>query len=342
LTPASADVNVNRRGENTMATNRLFAFAIAAALASPAAAQQVQLKAGTFLPTVDTFWYPPIQKFLDTVNENGKQVGLSINMVAAGGKGMSPFEMGNALQSGVLDLIHLAGTFYNKIVPLADAQKLSTISTAEERQNGTYAALEPIYNQRMNAHYLGRWGEGVPFHFYMNKRVESADLKGIKIRGTSVYQAFIERLGGTLVLTPPAEAYTAVERGVVDGLGWPLWGIEAWGWQKILKYRIEPGFYSADVSVLVNLDTWKKLAKPQQDVLTAAMIELENEFPKLRAKNDEAARKIQADAGIQVITLPPSEAAKWLKAAEDAGWDDLMKKDPVNAPKLRALTTGKK
>jgi len=231
---------------------------------------------------------------------------------------------------------------HNKIVPLADAQKLSTISTAEERNNGTYAALEPIYNQRMNAHYLGRWGEGVPFHFYMNKRVESADLKGVKIRGTSVYQAFIERLGGTLVLTPPAEAYTAVERGVVDGLGWPLWGIEAWGWQKILKFRIEPGFYSADVSVLVNLDTWKKLAKPQQDVLTAAMIELENEFPKLRAKNDEAARKIQADAGIQVITLPPAEAAKWLKAAEDAGWDDLMKKDPVNAPKLRALTTGKK
>ncbi len=325
-----------------MTAYRLFAFAIAAALVSPASAQQVQLKAGTFLPAVDTFWYPPIQKFLDTVNAKGKPVGLSINMVAAGGKGMSPFEMGNALQSGVLDLIHLAGTFYNKIVPLADAQKLSTIATAEERKNGTHALLEPIYNQRMNAHYLGRWGEGVPFHFYMNKRLEKADLKGIKIRGTSVYQAFIERLGGTLVLTPPAEAYTAVERGVVDGLGWPLWGIEAWGWQKILKYRIEPGFYSADVSVLVNLDTWKRLTKPQQDVLTSAMIELENEFPKLRAKNDEAARKIQADAGIQVITLPPAEAAKWLKAAEDAGWDDLMKKDPVNAPKVRALTTGKK
>ena len=44
-------------------------------------------------------------------------------------------------------------------------------------------------------------GEGVPFHFYMNKRVERADLKGVKIRGTSVYQAFIERLGGTPVFS---------------------------------------------------------------------------------------------------------------------------------------------
>jgi TRAP-type C4-dicarboxylate transport system substrate-binding protein len=325
-----------------MTRSFLLAAGVSVALAGAAAAQQVQLKAGTFLQQVDNFWYPPIKKFLDTVNDKGKAVGLSINMVAAGGKGMSPFEMGNALQSGVLDLIHLAGTFYNRIVPLADAQKLSTISTAEERRNGTYAFLEPIYNQRMNAHYLGRWGEGVPFHIYVNKKLESADLKGFKIRGTSVYQAFIERLGGTMVITPPAEAYTAVERGVVDGLGWPLWGIEAWGWQKILKFRIEPGFYSADVSVLVNLDRWKKLTTAQQGVLTQAMIELENEFPKLRAKNDEAARKIQADAGMQVIKLTDAEAAKWLKAAEEAGWADVTKKDPANAAKIRALVAPKK
>lgn len=320
---------------------RFAAAGIAVALCWPASAQQVQLKAGTFLPQVDNFWYPPIQKFLDTVNDKGKAHGLSINMVAAGGKGMSPFEMGNAVQSGVLDVIHLAGTFYNKIVPLSDAQKLSTISTAEERKNGTYAFLRPIYEQRMNAHYLGRWGEGVPFHIYINKKIESADLKGIKIRGTSVYQAFLEKLGGTLVLTPPAEAYTMVERGVVDGLGWPLWGIEAWGWHKVLKYRIEPGFYSSDISVLVNLDRWKKLSPAQQGVLTEAMIQMETDFPAFRDKNNDAARKVQSDAGMQIIKLPDAEAAKWVKTAIDAGWEDLMKKDPVNTPKIRELTTKK-
>jgi TRAP-type C4-dicarboxylate transport system substrate-binding protein len=132
-----------------------------------------------------------------------------------------------------------------------------------------------------------------------------------------------------------------VERGTVDGLGWPLWGIEAWGWHKVLKYRVDPGFYSAEVSVLVNNDTWKKLSKAQQDVVTGAMLELEEEFPKIRAANDAAARKIQADAGIQVIQLPPAEAAKWLKVAEDAGWEDVLKKDPQNGPRIRELTTRK-
>ncbi len=311
------------------------------ALATPAFAQQIQLKAGTFLPPVDKFWYPPIQKFLDTVNEKGKATGLSVNMLAAGGKGVSPFEMGNAARNGVLDLIHLAGTFYNKIVPLADAQKLSTISSKEERTNGTYAFLRPIYAQKMNVHYLGRWGDGVPFHLYVNKKIDKADLKSLKIRGTSVYQAFVEKLGGTMVITPPADAYTMVERGVVDGLGWPLWGIEAWGWHKVLKYRIEPGFYSSDVSVLVNLDTWKKLTKAQQDVLEGAMLELENDFPNLRTANDAASRKVQADAGMTPIVLGGADAQQWLKAAEDAGWDDIAKKDPENAAKIRALTTKK-
>lgn len=317
----------------------LLAVGLSISAAMSANAESIQLKAGTFLQPNDNFWYPPIQKFLDTVNAKGKAVDLSIAMVAAGGKGMSPFEMGNAVKSGVLDFVHLAGTFYNKIVPLADAQKLSTISTAEERKNGTYAFLEPIYNEKMNVHYLGRWGEQVPFHIYINKKIDAADFKGIKIRGTSVYQAFIEKLGGTLIITPPAEAYTAVERGVVDGLGWPLWGIEAWGWHKVLKYRIEPGFYSSDISALVNLTTWKKMSKAQQDVMTSAMMDMENEFPGIREKNNEAARKIQADAGMQVIKLSDAEAAKWQKAAIDAGWEDLNKKDPVNTPKIRALTT---
>ena len=324
-----------------MRTLLLAAAGMAVVLSAPSYAQEIQLKAGTFLPPVDKFWYPPIQKFLDTVNAKGKPVGLSINMVAAGGRGVSPFEMGNAVRTGVLDLVHLAGTFYNKIVPLADAQKLSILSAKEERERGVVSFLQPIYVSRMNAHYLGRWGNGVPFHIYTNKKIEKADLKGLKIRGTSVYQAFIERLGGTMITTPPADAYTMVERGTVDGLGWPLWGIEAWGWHKVLKYRVEPGFYSAEVSVLVNLDTWKKMSKPQQDVINAAMMELEENFPKIRAANDEAARKVQSDAGIQVIQLSPEETAKWLKVAEDAGWEDVMKKDPENAPRVRELTTKK-
>ncbi len=319
------------------------AAAAAALLLVPlgAAAQSVMLKAGTFLPTNEKFWYPPIQQFLDTVNAKGKPVGLAITMVAAGARAMSPFEMGNAVKSGVLDLVHLNGTFYARLVPIADAWKLSALPVQELRKNGTFEYLEKIYNERINAHLLGNWGNEVPFHIYVNRKIDKADLRGLKIRGNTVYQSFVERLGGTLVQTSPGDAYTALERGVVDGIGGPFWGIEAWGWEKVVKYRTEPGFYRSNMEILVNLDSWKKLDSAQQDVLTHAAIELENEFPKTRAANDAEAQRIQQAAGIQVIELTGAERKKWAREAIAAGWDDVLKKDPVHAPRIRELMTQK-
>lgn len=297
------------------------------------------LKAGTFLPANDQQWYPNIKTFLDRVNERGAAHQLKINMVAAGPAAMSPFEIGNAVKGGILDVAHIAGTFYNTALPLADAQKLANVNVAELRRNGAFDLLRPIYAERMNAHYLGFWGEEVPFHFYLTKKIDKPDLTGLKIRGTSVYQAFIQALGGSMITTPPGEAYVAIERGVVDGYGWPLWGIEAWGWQKLTKFRVEPGFYRAEVSVLVHLPTWQKLTPQQQDVLNQAQLDLEQDFIRLRPGYNEAAFKIQNEAGIQSIRFDGADREKFLKTAAEAGWADVIRKDPVNGPKIRQLTT---
>ena len=41
------------------------------------------------------------------------------------------------------------------------------------------------------------------------------------MRITPDYRDFFQTLGATVVQTPPGEVYTALERGVVDGYGWP-------------------------------------------------------------------------------------------------------------------------
>ncbi len=307
--------------------------------APPALGADVALKAGTFLPSVDRIWYPNIRTWVEHANEAGKPHGLSVKMVAAGFKAMNPFEMGNAVKSGVLDVVHLSGAFYNKIMPIADAQKMSTVPVQEQRTNGAFDYLRPLYAKAMNVHYLGRWGDGVGFHFYFTKKIDRPDFTGVKLRGTSGYRALIERMGGTMITTPPSQAYTALERGLVDGLGWPLWGIHPWGWHKLLKYRVEPGFYWAEVSVLVNLDAWKKLTLAQQEVLHRTQVRLENNFINIREHNNKAERDKQARDGVQVIEYTGADRAKFLSMAEKAGWDDVMRKDPVHGPKVRQLTT---
>jgi TRAP-type transport system periplasmic protein len=140
------------------------------------------------------------------------------------------------------------------------------------------------------------------------------------------------------VQTPPGEVYTALERGVVQGYGWPVQGIFDLGWQERTKYRVDPGFYSVDVGVLVNLDKWKALNQPQRDLLNKTIIWMEGLSAKNAALN-AAEVKRQSEAGIEPITFTGPAADKWLKTAADAGWAYVKQVAPENADKLRALLT---
>jgi TRAP-type mannitol/chloroaromatic compound transport system substrate-binding protein len=115
---------------------------------------------------------------------------------------------------------------------------------AELRKNGGYDAMAALYAQKMNAIFLARLVDNNPFHLYLNKPIEKADLTGLKLRITPVYRDFFQALGATVVQTAPGEVYTALERGVVDGYGWPITGVFDLGWNEKTKYRVDPGFYT--------------------------------------------------------------------------------------------------
>jgi TRAP-type transport system periplasmic protein len=216
--------------------------------------------------------------------------------------------------------------------------KLSTRSIAEQRENGAYEFINELHNKKVNAWYLARVGEGVPFHLYLTRPIEKPDLSGLTIRVTPVYRAFFAALGANVVQTPPGEVYTALERGVVQGYGWPILGVFDLGWQDRTKYRVDPGFYTVDVEVLVNLDKWKGLSQAQRDYLTKQALWLEAENAKMAAQGESEKRR-QAASGIQTIALKGADAEKWEQTATDAGWAAVKQVAPENADKLRALLT---
>jgi TRAP-type C4-dicarboxylate transport system substrate-binding protein len=176
----------------------------------------------------------------------------------------------------------------------------------------------------------------VPFHIYLNKKIDKLDFTGLKIRVTPVYKDIVEAMGGTTVTTAPGEVYTALERGVVDGYGWPVTGIFDLGWEKVTKFRMEPAFYSVEVGVLVNMDVWKGLNDAQKKVLNDAARWLEA----LDSENDaliKAERDKQAAAGIQPIDLGPAASKEFLAKANEVGWASVIKRSPENGAKLKQL-----
>jgi TRAP-type C4-dicarboxylate transport system substrate-binding protein len=314
-----------------MKTTALLAVALALS-AAVAEAQEVTLKAVTVFAEKTTY-SKPFERFIERVNQTGKGL-IQINYIG-GPKAMPPFEIGNALKSGVIDVANTAGAFYTNLMPEADAWKLTERPMPELRKNGGYDTMAALYAQKMNAIFLARLVDNNPFHLYLNKPITKPDLTGLKLRITAVYRDFFQALGATVVQTAPGEVYTALERGVVDGYGWPITGIFDLGWQEKTKYRVDPGFYTAEVSVLVNKSTWDKLTDAQKEVLRKAGAEGEatavHDFAEENAKDT----KRQADAGIQTIKLEGAAGKEYYDKAYEAGWAGIVKQSPQAGPKLK-------
>jgi len=309
--------------------------ALAAVLLAPvaASAQEVTLRMVSAF-SENSIYVVRLQKWIQTVNAEGKGT-LQINFIG-GPKAIPTFEVGNALKTGVVDLALSAGAFYTNLMPEADALKLAQIPIAEQRKNGAFELINEIWNKKANMYYLGRPVEGEPFHLYLTKKITKPDLTGLKIRITPVYRDFFQALGANVVTTPPGEVYTALERGVVDGYGWPIGGIFDLNWHEKTKFRVDPGFYMAEVSVLMNLDAWKKLAPKQRAYLHKQILasEADNGF---WLRNNEAETKRQAAAGIQTIKFDAATSKQYYDKAYEVGWAGAIKASPEYGPRMKKL-----
>jgi TRAP-type transport system periplasmic protein len=309
---------------------------LAAALAfAPVTAQAQETTLRVVSAFVENSQYVKnLQGFMQKLNAEGKGK-LQLNFIG-GPKAMPPFEVGNAVRTGVVDVAMTTGAFYTNIMPEADALKLTQLPATELRKNGGYDLINKIWNEKANMQYLGRVIDYTPFHLYLTKKIDKPDLTGLKIRITPVYRDFFQALGATVMQTAPGEVYTALERGVVDGYGWPINGIFDLNWHEKTKFRVDPGFYNAEVSLVMNLDKWKALNPGQRDLLMQHVVALEAGNDSWKKVNEEDIRK-QKDAGIQIISFDPATAKQFYDKAYEVGWAAAIKSSPTYGPQMKKV-----
>jgi len=309
------------------------ALLMAMGFAAGAAAQETTLRLVSAFAE-NGIYVQRLQPWVQKFNAEGKGV-LQINFIG-GPKAMPPFEVGNAVKTGVVDIALSTGAFYTNVMPEADFLKLTQVPVAEQRKNGAFDAINKVWNEKGNMQYLARMVENQPFHLYLNKKIDKPELGGLKIRITPVYRDFFQSLGANVVTTAPGEVYTALERGVVDGYGWPIGGIFDLNWQEKTKYRVDPGFYDAEVSLIMNLAAYRKLSQPQRDYLQKQLLALEAEntfWTKYTA--DEVAR--QQKAGIETIKFDAATAKTFVDKAYQVGWASAEKQSPEIAGRFKKL-----
>ena len=311
------------------------AAVVAALLAAPGAApaEEATLRAASFLPLSSTYGLI-FKRWADEVNKRGKGI-MQITIV--GPEAVPTFEQWNAVKSGVVDMHSGPPAYYVGTLVEGEAAILADIPVSAQRKNGALAYLNKLHNEKMNVWLLTAFADGVGFHIYTTKPAKAGDkpFEGMRLRSAPNFKRFFEDLGATTVTLPPGEVFTALERNVVDGYGWPRWGIQDMGWTKLTKFRYDPGFYNVIVNIMVNLDRWKKLDKKQQDFLTEMAVWLEDEWPKWRAEIDAKEADVQEKGGVKVVDMGPA----FRKRAHDIYWEALAKLSPQHVPELRKLLT---
>jgi TRAP-type C4-dicarboxylate transport system substrate-binding protein len=319
----------------------LSACAVAlAAVPVLASAQEANIRAAMFIPSDRSVFRSTFNRFVEKVNAEGAGLVKIISVVSE--EAIPGMQIATAVRNGIIEMAGIPPSYYYNVMPEGLATEVTQIPLAAQRSGGAIDFLRPLFAQKLNSHFLAQYGYGVQFHLFTNKRVSSLeDFKSLRLRTTPSYRAFFNRLGAAQVQTSRGEVYTSLERGVVDGYANVMSEVKPAGWDRVSKYRIDPGFHHTVVHVLINNDFWKKLRPDQQAFLERAGQHLEINLDAAMSASDRAAGEQLVAGGMEVITLPPDTAKQFLAAADESHWDELIKIAPENGRKLRTMMSPK-
>ncbi len=310
------------------------AFAGATAIGTMAQAEQTITAVHAFPETL--IYTQSFLSFVEAVNEAGEGV-IQID-VRGGPEAIGMMQQPDAVRDGIVDMVYTPGSFYGGAFPEKDALVASNLTAIETRENGGIALIDQIHRERMGVMYLGWFDSGVCYNLWTREAptfddAGNLEVDGLRLRGNAVYNAFFSNyLEAQVIDLPTGDVYSALQNGVVDATGWTQIGLIDLRWNEFLNYRIEPCFFSTDLGVIINLESWDGLTPEAQQILQDTAIQHEiDSVNALRERRDVDFAALE-EQGMQVVELEGEARANYLAAARQTTWDrmrGLMEEDPA-------------
>jgi len=265
------------------------------------------------------------RSFLEFVKKANAASGGAFTINVRGGpEAIGMMEQPGAARSGVVDMVYTPCAFYAAAVPECDAVSASTIDGPTARKNGGLRLLDQVHQKRAGLALLGWVDSGIRFTLWSTRAPTldasgHIDIKGYKVRGNPIYNAFLTNyLGAQVINIPATELYTALERGTVDLTAWTQIGIMDLNWDRYIKYRIGPDFFSTDLMIIVNLKKWNSLSSKTRGILEKVAAEHEvsslRDLQALRGKEEQELQK----RGIKFLSQSDAASRKFVAGARAA------------------------
>lgn len=295
------------------------------------------IRAISMLPR-QTDYTRDFEQWIEQVNKQGEG---KFRIIFVGGPEAIPtFEQADAVRSGVVHIVFGPATYYIGLLPEVEALFASNLPPWETRRNGGIALMDRIHRQKLGVRYLAR-AAFIEFHLFTREQPplntdNLPQLDSWRIRGGPVWRDFISSLGAQFVNVAAPDIYMALERNMIQGIGWPIIGLHDASWHQHLKYRIDPGVFSSDVGIIFNQARWEQLPEQVRDSLMQAALEYETDsyrrFQQLTGQEDERLRAL----GMNVVRLGEDGEKEYRALAHAVIWQRLQHRAPEHYAELRA------
>jgi TRAP-type mannitol/chloroaromatic compound transport system substrate-binding protein len=303
--PSGSRAPITRRGMIVKAG----AGAAAAAFPAPAISQGVrEFKLATSWP-----------KDLPGLQTSAERIGRAITVatgnrirvaVFAAGELVRPFEVFDAVSSGVIEMYHSAEYYWERRSPAFNFFAAVPFGfTADEMAAwihfGGGQALWDELSANYNIKPLLTTNTGVQMGGWFTKEVNSLqNYAGVKYRMPGLGGEVLRRLGATVVNLPGGEIVPALRSGAIDASEWVgPWDDMHLGLHKASKFYYYPGFHEPGtvLATAINKARWDSLTAEERGLITTvANAEYTYSLAEFNTNNAKSLQALRQDKNIEI------------------------------------------
>jgi TRAP-type mannitol/chloroaromatic compound transport system substrate-binding protein len=304
--PSGSRAPITRRG---MIAKAGAAAAAAAAFPAPAISQGIrEFKLATSWP-----------KDLPGLQTSAERIGRAITVatgnrirvtVFAAGELVKPFEVFDAVSSGVIEMYHSAEYYWERRSPAFNFFAAVPFGfTADEMAAwihfGGGQALWDELSANYNIKPLLTTNTGVQMGGWFTKEVNSLqNYAGVKYRMPGLGGEVLRRLGATVVNLPGGEIVPALRSGAIDASEWVgPWDDMHLGLHKASKFYYYPGFHEPGtvLATAINKARWDSLTAEERGLITTiANAEYTYSLAEFNTNNAKSLQELRQDKNIEI------------------------------------------
>ena len=189
-----------------------------------------------------------------------------------------------------------------------------------------YKKFPEVRAEVKDVHPLWFWTT-MPYEIHTVKKPirKMEDMKGMKFATMPGARAALEAVGAVPVTMPAPEIYQTVEKGVADGSALAWGAFKAYKLVEVTNHHTNAHLGGMGSFVIMNKNTWNKLSKEVQKVITDVTNEMMPDTQCAAVSAEKKVGKQQCrDRNQEIYEMPSKERARWVATGKPA-WDKWAK-----------------